>query len=198
LVPDSENDGPPKDINSEDLACLYHEGGAPLFNYLIKFAHSPIDDSPEHKPDISKVREWQYKDIAKIKDPDICREFKHTCQDELEALWYRGMFEKVERSSITKQLIKCQWVFDVKPDGCKKAQLVTKGFTQCEGTDYTDIYSPVVCFKTVRLMLGLAALEKWHITGLDVRNAYLYGKLDEEIYMGQCKGTPNMQLWSPY
>jgi len=46
-------------------------------------------------------------------------------------------------------------------------------------------------------MLGLAALEKWHITGLDVRNAYLYGTLDEEIYMEQPEGfikNPNVIL----
>ena len=43
-------------------------------------------------------------------------------------------------------------------------------------------------FETVRLMLGLAALEGWHTTGLDVRNAYLYGKLNEEIYMEQPEG----------
>jgi len=43
-------------------------------------------------------------------------------------------------------------------------------------------------FETVRLMLALAALENWYITGLDVRSAYLYGKLDEEIYMEQPKG----------
>ena len=67
-----------------------------------------------------------------------------------------------------KQLIKCHWVFDITPDGQKKTCLVTKEFSQHTGTDYTDIYSPVVCFETVRLMLGLAALEKWHITGLDV------------------------------
>jgi len=46
----------------------------------------------------------------------------------------------------------------------------------------------VVCFETVRLILGLATLEKWHITGLDIRNAYLYSKLDEEIYMEQHEG----------
>ena len=37
-------------------------------------------------------------------------------------------------------------------------------------------------------MLALAALENWYITGLDVRSAYLYGKLDEEIYMEQPEG----------
>jgi len=84
------------------------------------------------------------------------------------------MFEKVERCFIGKQPIKCRWVFDIKPDGHKKAHFVVKGFSQRAGTDYSGIYSPVVYFKTVRLMLGLAILEKWHITGLDVRNIYLY------------------------
>jgi hypothetical protein len=40
----------------------------------------------------------------------------------------------------------------------------------------------------VRLILALAALEDWVAYGLDVRNAYLYGKLDEEIYMEQPEG----------
>ena len=47
--------------------------------------------------------------------------------------------------------------------------------------DFDQIFSSVVRFETVRLMLALSALENWHITGLDVRNAYLYGELDEEI-----------------
>ena len=38
-------------------------------------------------------------------------------------------------------------------------------------------------FEIVQLMLRLAALEDWYISGLDVKSAYLYGKLDEEIYM---------------
>ena len=50
------------------------------------------------------------------------------------------------------------------------------------------MFSPVVRFETVRLMLALAALEDWYITGLNVHSAYLYGKLDEEIYMEQLKG----------
>jgi len=104
---------------------------------------------------------------------------------------------KGEKHLINKLPIKCRWVFDVKPDGQKKARLVAKGFSQHAGTDYTDIYSPVVCFETVRLMLGLATLEKWHITGLDVRNAYLYGELNAEIYVEQPEGftkDPNVVL----
>ena len=46
-------------------------------------------------------------------------------------------------------------------------------------------------------MLALAALEDWYITGLDVRSAYLYGKLDEDIYMEQPEGfaAPGCQDW---
>ena len=76
----------------------------------------------------------------------------------------------------------------MKSDGRKKACLVAKGFSQVEGLDFDQVFSPVVRFETVRLMLALAALENWYITGLDVRSAYLYGKLDEEIYMEQPKG----------
>ena len=54
--------------------------------------------------------------------------------------------------------------------------------------DYNQVFSPVVQFKTVCLILAMAALEDWVTTGLDVRNAYLYGKLDEEIYMEQPEG----------
>ena len=61
----------------------------------------------------------------------------------------------------------------MKSDGRKKARLVAKGFSQVEGLDFDQVFSPVVRFETVRLMLALAALENWYITGLDVRSAYI-------------------------
>ena len=69
-----------------------------------------------------------------------------------------------------------------------KAHQVAKGFSQVEGLDFDQVFSPVVCFETVCLMLTLAALENWYITGLDIRSTYLYRKLNEEIYMEQPKG----------
>ena len=65
-----------------------------------------------------------------------------------------------------------------------------------EGLDYEQIFSPVVRFETVRLILAMAALHDWHITGLDVKNTFLYGELDEEIYMEQPEGfrVPGREL----
>jgi len=79
------------------------------------------------------------------------------------------------------RVIKNRWVFDIKPDGRKRAHLVAKGCSQVEGKDFDQIFSPVVRFETVHLILALAALESWYLSGLDVRNAYLYGELEEEI-----------------
>jgi len=84
--------------------------------------------------------------------------------------------------------IKNHWVFDLKSDGRKKACLVTKGFSQVEGLDFDEIFSPVVWFKSVCTILVLAALEKWKIEGLDVKSAFVYGMLDEELYMEQPQG----------
>jgi hypothetical protein len=70
---------------------------------------------------------------------------------------------------------------------------VAKGFSQVEGLDFSQIFSPVVRFETVRLILALAAIEGWSVSGLDIKSAYLYGTLDEEIYMEQPEGFVSAQ-----
>ena len=85
----------------------------------------------------------------------------------------QDVFELVDAPK-GRKVINNRWVFDVKPDGHKCARLVAKGFSQVEGIDFDQVFSPVVRFETVRLMLALASIENWHIEGLDVQSTYLH------------------------
>ncbi|TFY59368.1 hypothetical protein EVJ58_g5820 [Rhodofomes roseus] len=164
------------------MAQLCREGGVGLVNMLLAKALPLVDqDSPK-----SSVREWTFCDISKLPKEEQ-EKWKATCREELEALRKCGVYELVDCPKGCR-VTKNRWVFDVKTDGRKKARLVAKGYSQIEGLDYDQIFSPVVRFETVHLILVLAALEGMHISRLDVRNAYLYGKLDKEIYMEQPEG----------
>jgi len=54
--------------------------------------------------------------------------------------------------------------------------------------DYEETFSPVARFETFRLLIALAAVHDWEIEALDVKFAFLFGKLDEEIYLEQPEG----------
>lgn len=69
-----------------------------------------------------------------------------------------------------------------------KARLVAKGFTQREGMDYNEVFSPVVKHTSIRMLLSLVVKCDLELEQLDVRTTFLHGKLHETIYMTQPEG----------
>ena len=65
---------------------------------------------------------------------------------------------------------------------------MAKGFHQQLGVDYGDTFSLVVKPTTIRIVLSLVVSSNWCIKQLDVQNAFLYGTLQEDIYMVQPPG----------
>src|SRR5271168_3131478 len=81
-----------------------------------------------------------------------------------------------------RKLVRCKWVYRTKYglDGKvdkHKAHLVAKGFSQVEGIDYTETFSPVAKMNFVRLVLSLTASFKWEFHQMDVKSTLLHEDL---------------------
>ncbi|GJV57091.1 putative ribonuclease H-like domain-containing protein [Tanacetum coccineum] len=94
---------------------------------------------------------------------------------------------------IIKRAIGKKWVFRNKKDERgivirNKARLVAQGHRQEEGIDYEEVFAPVARIKAIRLFLAYASFMGFLVYQMDVKSAFLYGTIEEEVYVTQPPG----------
>ena len=122
-------------------------------------------------------------------------------KDEMDSLLGNQTWELIELP-VGKKALHNKWVYRIKNehDGSirYKARLVVKGFQQKEGIDFTKIFSSVVKMSTIRLVLGMVAVENLHLEQLDVKIAFLHGiggrSLHDSARRVHCSGTRESSL----
>ncbi|GJU99681.1 putative ribonuclease H-like domain-containing protein [Tanacetum coccineum] len=92
-----------------------------------------------------------------------------------------------------KRAIGTKWVFKNKKDERgivikNKGRLVAQGYTQEEGIDYDEVFDPVARIEAIRLFLAYASFKDFVVYHMDVKSAFLYGKIEEEVYVCQPLG----------
>ena len=92
-------------------------------------------------------------------------------------------YEKKSNIPSDRRLIGNKWVFKKKRNGVYRARLVGLGYSQVPGIDHKDNFSPVVSEITFRIVMILALLNDWDMEIVDVVTAFLYGDLEETIFM---------------
>jgi hypothetical protein len=177
-LPYKHNRGKPPDRYSPETAG---KGSRyPIANYVSTKGLSEPLKSFEHKLSSSHIPTGVHEALS---DPNWSR----AIQEEMEALLKNNTWNLVSLPK-GKKTVGCKWVFSLKykVDGSierYKARLVAKGYTQTYGVDYQETFSPVAKLNTVRVLLSIAANLDWPLHQFDVKNAFLHGDLEEEVYM---------------
>lgn len=195
IMNEEENEAEDEEVNSDD--------------------EEKLDDDKQMPVEVEDQQQMILRDRAKINKPTRYRDaFFSSCNDPVtykEAVtcknaddWKAAMddemlsLQKNETWKLVdlprdKNPINNAWIYKTKYKTNGeidrfKARLVIKGCAQVHGIDFQETFSPVVKYDSVRVILAIAAARKLMLRQFDIKTAFLYGDLEEDIYMKQPKG----------
>ena len=134
--------------------------------------------------------------VLEVSEPETYRQaqellnwddWEMAIEEEIESLEKNKVWEIVDRPS-NRRNIDGRWVFQVKGNAKGeldrfKARYVVKGFSLVQGVDYEEIFAPVARFDSLRLLLAISAAKRWKPRQLDIKTVFLYGTLEEKVYL---------------
>ncbi|WJZ98701.1 hypothetical protein VitviT2T_017211 [Vitis vinifera] len=171
-----------------------------LAKYGVK--HKPATSQGEHgdqvEPDIpidgTVVDGDSFEKIIKVTYQEAihCLQFtswKEVMDNEMNSMYMNGVWDLVELPHGCKPIV-CKWVFKTKCDYSGqieryKARLMVKGYSQREGIDFKETFSPVSTKDSFRVIMAIVAHFDLELHQMDVKTTFLNGDLDEDVYMEQ-------------
>ena len=113
-------------------------------------------------------------------------------QEEMQQFYNQRVWRLVQLPD-GKYAIGTKWILKCKRDARgivvrNKARLVAQGHRQEEGIDYTEVFAPVARVEAIKLFLAYASYIGFKVYQMDVKSAFLYGEIEEEVYVTQPKG----------
>ena len=151
-------------------------------DYVVYFQESDYNIGAEHDPKTFSL-------AISSKELNL---WYNAMKDEMSSMGSNRVWDLVELPYGVKT-VGCKWVFKTKKHSQgnierHKTRLVAKGFTQREGIDYTETFSPVSRKYSLQVIMALVAHFDLELHQMNVKMAFLNGELEEKVYMKQHKG----------
>ncbi|GKE68661.1 retrotransposon protein, putative, ty1-copia subclass [Tanacetum coccineum] len=123
--------------------------------------------------------------------------WKEAIKSEIQSMYDNQVWNLVN-TTLGLKTVGCKWIFNKKTDingkvHTFKARLVAKGYTQTHKINYEETLSPVAKIKSIRIMLAIAAFHDYKIWQMDVKTAFVNGKLTGDVFMAQPEGFENVK-----
>ena len=146
--------------------------------------------SLEHECDLSIDKDPV--SFIEAMESDNSEKWLNAMKEEIKSMDDNKVWDLAELPEGSKR-VGCKWVFKTKRDSKGnieryKARLVAKGFTQKEGIDYKEIFSPISKKDSLRIVMALVAYYDLELHQMDVKTAFLNGDSNEKVYMNQPEG----------
>jgi hypothetical protein len=147
--------------------------------------HSRLANFCEHYSFVSSIEPFRVEEA--LQDPD----WVLAMQEELNKFKRNEVWSLVPRPK--QNVVGTKWVFRNKQDEHRvvtrnKARLVAKGYAQVAGLDFEETFAPVARQESIRILLAYAAHHSFRLFQMDVKSAFLYGPIKEEVYVKQPPG----------
>ncbi|GJT16257.1 putative ribonuclease H-like domain-containing protein [Tanacetum coccineum] len=192
VVDDYEDVGAEADMNNLDAFMLV----SPIPTTRVHKDHpveqiiGDLNSAPQTRRMTKNLEEHEEpkKVIHALKDPS----WIEAMQEELLQFKLQEVWTLVDLPN-GKRAIGTKWVYRNKKDERgivikNKARLVAQGYTQEEGIDYDEVFALVARIEAIRLFLAYASFKDFVVYQMDVKSAFLYGKIEEEVYVCQPLG----------